>query len=190
MSDGDREVPEAARAMDFPRVVRLVGGWLDERQVEWAVVGGLALAAHGAGRLTNDVDIVTERRAQEELIGFLEEVGYRTLHRSAGYSNHLHGEPALGRVDVVYVDGRTARELFAAAETVTVVAGLSARVPRVEHLVAMKVLAAKNDASRALQELADIAALLRASGTPADAVRVYFERHGLLAEWRRLRDAL
>lgn len=176
--------------MDFALVLRIVRDWFDERRADWAVVGGLALAAHGAGRLTNDLDIVAPRSLQEEIISFLEQAGYRTLHRSEGYSNHLHGQAAFGRVDVVYVDARTGGELFAAARTLELLPGLSARVPRVEHLVAMKVLAAKNDPSRALQELADIVSLLRASGTAAGVVRGYFERHGMLEDWRRVRDAL
>ena len=35
----------------------------------------------------------------------LEELGYETVHRSPGYSNHSHSDPDWGAVDVVYVDG-------------------------------------------------------------------------------------
>ncbi len=131
--------------VEFAKVQRVVARHLDAEQADWAVIGGLALAVHGAGRLTHDVDIITERRAQPALIEYLESLGYETLHRSEGYSNHAHSEAAFGRLDVVYVDGTTADDLFAAATESEVLPEVFAKVPRPEHLVAMKVLAAKND---------------------------------------------
>ena len=52
-------------------------------------------------------------------------------------------------------------------------------VPRAEHLIAMKVLAIKNDASRTLQELADIGALITTGGLDMNEIRQYFVLHGL-----------
>jgi hypothetical protein len=55
-------------------------------------------------------------------------------------------------------------------------------------MAAMKVLAMKNDPERKLQELADIAALLRLPGVDAADVRRAFERHGMLAWWGELEN--
>lgn len=74
--------------MDFAAALRRLGDHLDAADARRAVIGGLALAVRGAGRLTHDLDIVTERRAQDGLIAFLESLGYETLHASDGYSNH------------------------------------------------------------------------------------------------------
>jgi hypothetical protein len=157
---------------------------------DWAVIGGLALAAHGAGRLTHDLDIVTEHRVQPDLVGHLESLGYETLHLSRGYSNHAHEDPAMGRIDVVYVEGPTAQSLFAEAQEIEIFAGVEARVVRPEHLVAMKVLAAKNAPHRRLQEMADVVALLRATGLDPEAVRQYFERHDMLDAWEEIRNGV
>lgn len=176
--------------MDFAGALQRLGDHLDAAGARWAVIGGLALAARGAGRLTLDLDIVTERRAQDGLIAFLESLGYETLHASQGYSNHAHRDAALGRVDVVYVDEDTARTLFAEADEVEIFAGSKALVPRAEHLIAMKALAARNDPTRRLQEMADVADLMRATGIAADDVRQYFERNDLLDDWEKIRDSL
>lgn len=64
---GDVEVPDAARPETqrwTSRTPSGLGAHLGAEGVPWAVVGGLALAAHGAGRLTHDLDIVTERRSR------------------------------------------------------------------------------------------------------------------------------
>jgi len=176
--------------VEFANVLQLIGKQLDSQGAEWAVVGGLALAVHGAGRMTTDVDVATERSAQIALVEFLESAGYETLHVSEGYSNHAHQDPAMGRLDVVYVDASTASDLFGEAATVEVFPGVLAKVPQAEHLVAMKVLAAKNDPSRRLQEMADIVALLRATKLGADSVREYFARHDLIEAWEQVRDSL
>lgn len=176
--------------MDFAAALQRLAERLAESGADWAVVGGLALAVHGAGRLTHDVDIVTERWAQAGLVDYLEGVGYETLHRSEGYSNHAHTDPSLGRIDVVYVGDRTAERLFGEALETEIFPGVRARVPRPEHLVAMKVLAAANDPSRRIQEMADIVSLLRATGLEAERVRTYFERHGLADAWEGIRRAL
>ena len=176
--------------MDFSNALKRVTAHLSAEGAPWAVIGGLALAAHGAGRLTHDLDIATDRTAQSGLVAHLESLGYETLHVSEGYSNHAHADPSMGRIDVVYVDGETSRRLFAEACEEEIFPGLRARVPRPEHLIAMKVLAAKNDPTRRLQEMADVAALMRACGIDPLAVREYFARSDLLDAWEEIRDSL
>jgi hypothetical protein len=165
--------------VDFAAVLEQVGGFLDERGRSWAVVGGVGLAALGLGRMTLDLDLVVESEAQQELVEHLESRGYETLHRSAGFSNHLHTDPRRGRVDFVYVDEDTARRLFPRCREVTGPGGLRVRVPRPEHLAAMKAVAMKDEPARRFQELADVRFLLTLPGVDRDEVRGYFARHGL-----------
>jgi len=176
--------------VDFSNALKCLTAHLSGEGTSWAVIGGLALAAHGAGRLTHDLDIVTERRAQDGLIAHLESLGYETLHVSAGYSNHAHADPSMGRIDVVYVDGETSQALFAEVGEEEILPGLRVQVPRAEHLIAMKVLAAKNDPTRRLQEMADVVALMRARSIDPSMVRPYFERNDLLDAWEEIRESL
>jgi hypothetical protein len=136
---------------------------------------------------TLDLDLVCEAESQAPLVSFLEAQGYETLHRSPGYSNHLHRDSDLGRVDVVYVDAGTARPLFAGCSPVLELGSRKGLVPRAEHLAAMKVRALKNDPTRRLQDLADIQALLRLPGIDEAEVRGYFERADLLEDYDAVR---
>lgn len=176
--------------MDFANALKRLAAHLSAGGSPWAVIGGLALAAHGAGRLTHDLDVVTERRVQDDLIAHLESLGYETLHVSAGYSNHAHTDSSMGRIDVVYVDGETSRSLFGEAREEEILPGVRVQVPRAEHLIAMKVLAAKNDPTRRLQEMADVVALMRACSIDPITVRQYFARNNLLDAWEEIRDSL
>jgi hypothetical protein len=63
-------------------------------------------------------------------------------------------------------------------------------VPRPEHLVAMKVQSMKNDPSRALQDMADVQALLRLPDVDQAEARAYFDRAGLLEEYDAIRRRL
>jgi hypothetical protein len=155
-----------------------------------AVAGGLALAAYGNPRLTLDLDMVTEAPAQPALVPALEAIGYVTLYRSPGFSNHQHADREWGRLDVIYVNEATASRLFAASRTVPGPGGRPIRVPRPEHLIAMKVQAIKNAPERLWQDMADIGYLARLPGIDRDEVRGYFGKAGLASRWEELEREL
>jgi hypothetical protein len=55
-------VPEYARPATWDDVLR-IARWFDEAGVEYALLGGYALAAHGLSRFTEDVDVLVEPSA-------------------------------------------------------------------------------------------------------------------------------
>jgi hypothetical protein len=173
--------------MDFGRILVTIGAFFEREGLRYAVIGGFALHAYGLSRATFDLDFVAQTEAQPKLLAFLESLGYEALHVSTGYSNHLHRDRPMGRLDFVYVGGETSRLLFDACRTMLRLAGQAFPVPRPEHLAAMKVQVMKNDPTRTLQELADIQFLLRVPGVDEPEVRGYFERAGLLEKYHDLK---
>jgi hypothetical protein len=172
--------------VDVARVVALLAELLDGRGVRWALCGGLGLAAYGLARTTFDVDVVADGDNDEAVVAAMEANGFATLFRSRGYSNHLHPDPGLGRVDFVYVRGATAGALFAQARQVAGPAGRTVLVPRPEHLAAMKVAAMRADPARLFQDLADVRFLLTLPGVDREEVRSHFARHGMEARFDEL----
>lgn len=172
--------------MDFSGVLDRITSFLVERRQPFALVGGVALAAYGIARTTLDLDVAVDISVQEEIVAFMEGQGYATLHRSAGFSNHLHADPGLGRVDFVYVRDETSRRLFAELRHVEGPRGVAIPVPKPEHLAAMKVQAMRDDPARSFQELADVRALLARPDVDRGEVKGYFERHGLLEKYDEL----
>ncbi len=164
--------------------------FLDERGFRHALIGALALAAYGLPRATVDLDLVVDAEAQDAIVEHLEQRGYETVHRSPGYSNHVHPDPSSGRVDFVYIDRDTADALFSAARAFPGPAGRTTLLPRPEHLAAMKVLAIKNDPTRTFQDLADIRFLLTLPGVNREEVRGYFAKHGLEGRFDDLEKTL
>ncbi len=169
--------------MKLEDILRLVVERFERERIQYALIGAFAMAAYGYVRATQDVDLIVHSRDQERIVGFLESLGFETVYRSTGYSNHIHPLSGLGRIDFVYVRGETAKRIFEQAEPRSVLKSLTLPVAGAEHLVALKVFAMKNDPSRALKETADIQDLLLHSGLDPRVVRPYFERHGLLERY-------
>jgi hypothetical protein len=165
--------------MDFARVLLLVDRFFTDSGRSYGVIGALGVAAHGFSRTTFDVDVLAHKRDQPELIAFLESQGYRTEHVSSGYSNHVHRDNELGRIDVVYVEGDTATRVFGSLVMKPGLEGREIPVPRAEHLAAMKLFGIKNNPRRVMQDLEDVRRILELPGVDAAEIRGYFERYGL-----------
>ena len=163
--------------MDLGKTLATVSSFLEGNGYRYGVIGGVALAMYGMPRATVDLDLVVEAAAQDDLIRFLESLGYQTLHRSSGYSNHAHLDPSQGKLDVVYVRGETGEKIFSSCRRLKGPGGIDAPVPRPEHLAALKVLAMKNDPSRTFQEMADLRFLIALPGVDRREIHTYFTRH-------------
>lgn len=173
--------------MRFKEVLDELKGWFDSQSFPFAVIGGLALHAYGISRLTHDLDLITVAEAQDGTVRFLESLGYQTLHRSQGFSNHQHSEPGRGRVDVLYIRGDTAERLFREAERRTLFDDVEVLVPRPEHLVALKLHAFKSDRER-VQDLSDLRALLRLPGIDREELADIFVKRGEKELYERLQE--
>ena len=172
--------------MDIARVLSVIRPFFEERAEPYAIVGGLALLAYGAPRATFDVDLLAPRGTRDDFVAFLEAQHFTTLSLQAGFSNHQHPEPALGRLDVIYVSGTTAAAVFAGCEGKTIAPGIEVPVPRPEHLVAMKVQAFAKDRTR-YSDLADLQFLLSLPELDQAQARGYFESAGLSNYYDELR---
>ena len=56
---GDGSVPDFTRPAIWEDV-KLLARYFDEAGVEYALIGGYALAAHGIARFTQDIDVLVE----------------------------------------------------------------------------------------------------------------------------------
>jgi hypothetical protein len=166
--------------MQFDAVLRTFTGFFERESIRYAVIGGLAVYSWGRLRPTKDADFAVDRSSSQRVVAFAESLGYETLQLTQSFSNHAHTDFALGRVDFMYLDPRTADKVFSASVTKVVVDGIQSKVASPEHLAMMKALAMKNTPHRALFEGEDVRTLLKVPGTDRDAVRDYFRRHGLL----------
>lgn len=165
-------------AMDFQRVLSTLAGFFRRGEFRWAVAGGVALQAYGFSRMTNDLDLVVESESAPEIVRFLESLGFETLQGGPHFSNHLHGDPSWGRVDLVWIRGETARRLFSEARLLGSFGETEIPCVSPEHLAAMKAAAMANDPGRRFGDLADVRFLLQRSDVDRQRIRDYFRKYG------------
>ena len=151
--------------------LRRVGGDLAAMGRRWAIVGGLAVSARAEPRTTRDIDVavaVEDDADAERLCRELQGKGYRVsslveqeaTRRLA--TARLASPPHDGTrivVDLLFASSGIEAEIVAQAESLEILPDLRLPVARIDHLIALKVLA--RDDRRRPQDWDDIQALLR-----------------------------
>jgi hypothetical protein len=149
-----------------------VAGVLTGLGATYALIGGLALAAHKVIRGTQDVDLLVDLDNAQVIDAALSKLGYQCLHRNANAGNYLRGDE---RLDLLYASRTAAKRLLAAAQERHTGFG-DLRVVSAEGLIGFKLQALVNNPRRT-QDLEDIRALLRQNAGQLDMaeVRSYFQ---------------
>ena len=170
------------------RQIEEIGAALNAAGIPFALIGGLALAAHRVVRATSDVDLLAAAGNAGDVDAVATRVGYHNLHRSAEVANYLRGDE---RLDLLFASRPLAKRLLDEARERATTFGVL-RVVSAEGLIGFKLQALTNDPRR-VQDLEDIRALLRANRQTLDLeeVREYFrlfDREPLLDELLNERD--
>ncbi len=169
--------------MNFGRVLSETLKALRESDIPAIVVGGVAIAAHGVVRGTQDLDLAISSVDADAAVAALESLGFETFRRTAGFSNHSRPGTA-ERVDLLFVSGPTAEALLARARPQALFDSDSVPIVDPEHLVAMKLFALKQNPTRQGIDLEDVRALLLKGLVDRPTVLHYLDRYEL-AEYRR-----
>ena len=155
--------------------LRAVAAELESSGERFAVVGGLAVSARAAPRLTRDADIavaVDDDAHAEALVQRLQTRGFTLI---AAVEQQATGRLATARLvrgsadglvtDLLFASSGIEPEVAAGAERLSILPGLVLPVASVGHLVVMKLLA-RDDRQRPLD--ADDLEALRAIATETD----------------------
>lgn len=147
---------------------------LDEAQVRYLIVGGLAVAAHGYGRVTFDVDLVVQLERDNILraMAALESLGYRPLvpvaarefadatSREAWIREkgmvvfQLHSDQHREtRIDLFVAEPFDFDEEYACALVGEIFPGMSTRFVRIETLIRMKQAAGREKDREDIRQL-------------------------------------
>ena len=170
---------------------------LRRSNVDFALIGGLAVSVRTEPRFTRDADFavaVAGDLEAEALIRSLRTHGYDVqalveqdaVGRLATVRLAVAGEADGPVLDLLFASSGIEREVVSAAEPLELLPGLTVKVARVGHLVALKILS--RDDVRRPQDIADLRALLRVA-TAAD-IESAREALGLIARrgYHRQRD--
>lgn len=164
--------------MDIEKQFKILTEFFEAQRFDYALIGAYALYAYGYTRATRDVDFITRLEYQDNIVQYLESLGFETLNVSEGFSNHLLAAGSV-RVDLVYVADETADIIFHSAKKMGVFQGVNLPVVSGEHLLALKLFAIQNDPQRKFKELADIKTLLQLIDLDKETIWNYFKKYQL-----------
>ncbi len=164
--------------MTIKEQFNLLTRFFEKENFDYAIIGAFALYAYGYTRATKDVDFITRIEYQKKIVEYLESLGFETLNRSEGFSNHLH-PVGLVRVDLVYISNETANIIFESTKKKIVLENLELPVVSPEHLIALKLFAIQNEPNRKYKELADIKEVFHLTNLDRSIIQPLFRKYGL-----------
>ncbi len=141
-------------------------------EIDHALIGGLALAAHGVVRATGDIDLLVDGSRADAATQALTDLGYECLHASEHVANFASEKD--GRVDLLFARREYGGAMLRRAAPDPHRPGDPLRIVDAADLIGLKVQSSSNDPRRARIDLADIQRLLENAAVDLDRVREYF----------------
>jgi Uncharacterised nucleotidyltransferase len=161
--------------VDFRAAFEAVTQAMRAEGVDFALIGGFALAALGCPRATGDIDFLIAGEHADRLARIMQRLGYAELHRSGDAANYAASDIRLGRVDVLYARRQYSRAMLARACPYAVLGETEIKVVEAEDLIGLKVQSSTNNPKRRPLDLSDIEQLLATHpGLDVQRVREYF----------------
>jgi hypothetical protein len=171
--------------MSMTDICKELIGFFNREKMDFGIIGAFALYAFGYIRATKDIDFIARIENQKKVVAYLESLGFQTTNCTNAFSNHLHPIGAV-RVDMMYVEGTTANEIFRTTEKKVIYEDLVAPVVSPEHFIAMKLFAIHCNPQRRLKDLSDIKEIMARSNCDREFVRKYFKKYGQEDEYVKI----
>ena len=175
--------------MSLKNIFKALADFFKRSNMDYGIIGAFALFSYGYTRATQDIDFITRGEKKEKIINYLESLGFETTFSSNAFSNHLHPVSSV-RVDIMYVEGRTADDIFNSTENRLIFKDLELPVVSAEHLVAMKLFAIQNNPERKFKDFADIKEILKHTTYNKKTVQEYFKKYGQESYYNEIRGEI
>jgi hypothetical protein len=188
LNEGGMHFDEKSSVHD---TLRKITKRLDDLQIPYAVVGGMALFAHGFRRFTEDVDLLVTRESMDRVIKELEGLGYI---QPDGTSTKLRDTQTGVKIEFLITGGfpgdGKAKPVMFPDPSGSVVQIENLKVLGLPQLVDLK-LASGISAAHRLKDLADVQELIRVLKLPrafADQLNPYV-RDKFIELWTAVEQA-
>jgi hypothetical protein len=174
------------------QTLRRITERLTKLNIPYAVVGGMAMFAHGFRRFTDDVDLLVTRDSMNEIIEKLEGLGYV---QPPGTSTKLRDTQSGVRIEFLITggfpgDGKAKPVAFPEPSAVSVVIdGIPYLV--LPTLVELKLASGMTGGVGRLKDLADVVELIKTLHIPEDFAEQLnpYVRAKFLELWQGVRDS-
>jgi hypothetical protein len=153
--------------MKFAQVIPPLLMRLQEANIDFAFIGGVAVYLSGVDRMSDDVDFLTLLSDSDKIDTVLTALGFERLFKSDNAANYWKSGPEGGRVDFLFAHRPYTQTMLKKANT-TRFLGMPVKTLRPKDLIGLKVQSSSNDPDRARKDLFDIEDLMARHGKTMD----------------------
>lgn len=139
--------------MSIEDTLTLASKSLQAANIEFALIGGFALVAHGVVRATVDIDFLVDGNKKKEAKECLVRAGFNVAFESEEVLQ-LSGK---GQLDLLFANRPVSRKML---ENSKIMGSFPVKVVSAEDIIGLKIQAYSNDPKREFQDKADIQALM------------------------------
>ncbi len=164
--------------IELRKTLQTVKDLFTKEKIEFALIGGFALSAHGVHRATTDIDILVGGKNQDQIIKILLSSGFKLRHQTKEVAQFS----GIGNLDIVFANRPLSLEMIQKSKMDSKI-GVS--VVSAEGLIGLKIQAYKNDPKRKLQDQADIQSLLRTQNMDMKQLKIYAD---LFNAWEEIQE--
>jgi len=163
-----------------------------KRQLQFLIIGGLAINQYGYSRETADLDLLVCSDDRAKWLELFAAFGYQIFNDGGPFVQFSPPEQNAWPVDLMLVQKKTFEPMGAASREVDFY-GVSARIPSLEHLIALKLHALKNTRlHRFLKDFLDVENLIRINqiDLASEPMRQLFLKYGTAELYEKVSRSL
>ncbi|QTA87044.1 hypothetical protein [Desulfonema magnum] len=143
-------------------ILEIISENLTRRNIPFAVIGAMALAAYGLPRYTADADFLTESRYQPKLLLLMEKLGYTCRQKTDTFAQFDSEMGVLGYADFMFISSESGKDMLRRRVVIRdAMARASYPVIQPSDYIILKLMAVANNPDRSLKDEADILELLK-----------------------------
>ncbi len=152
---------------------------LEKERIPYAIIGGLAVFAYGGERTTFDVDFLVHGEHRANILKISHQLGLKVVHEN----QEVMQFSGSAQIDVLFANRPLSQDMLLRVHKI---GELPYPVVRAEDLIALKIQAYKNDASREFVDKGDILTLMKnVSNLDFDKIKQYAD---LFSAWSEISD--
>jgi len=162
--------------MDFKKVIESIVKEFSDQQIDFALVGGLAVSLYVQARTTQDVDILLLLEDVKKAKKIFLNMGYKIIFESSDIMTFVSDKAGLGRIDVQLAHRKPSVAMLNRANVIELFPKIKIKVLKPADIIGLKVQAYNNDPSRYHKDMADIQELAKHIGKKdISVVQGYFK---------------
>lgn len=158
--------------MKYSNIFQLVSTEFKKAKIPFILIGGFAVNAYKVSRNTGDLDFLLIDEDCSRALEILKNFEFCVDEATDNFARLINASFYPRRVDFVLVTKLTFGKILEKAGKVRIV-GCELLVPSVEHLIALKLHALKNNSTRQLKDFPDIISLIRINQIDVNSVEFH-----------------